>query len=364
MSKKLISKISLIILVTLTLSMISTFCFAAEAATNYYNTRVTFTGNTYWLPNHKENTKPRKVYDNNKKGEGIVSIVRATEVYVTGEGWVNKDNIVETFQYITLKFDPNSDSKIPTGIKIEGEYSMLDSDNKNVLDFDGKTLRAGVEEGSTTITLKKPNGEEIKVLASNYDGVVTLSIPDKQASVEGGLEVTIPDVITVDMEGDATATLDIDKENGKITVGSEENGSITLKDKDGKEIGSSIAHGETYASAGKDGVAAGAEGTLTARLKDKLYAKLHGKADASADRDSAQAGASGDISVGTDEENSKTVVDGSAEASTDYGNAKTAEDLDPDIHLEGSVAGREPKEIDFKLPVVSGLRNLLAKLRK
>ena len=84
MSQTLKSRIAVIILMTLLLSLISTICCAAEATETIkakLNTKIYFEGDTHQFHSGRLAKKVRKSYKDGKLGCGIVSIIVKNKDY-------------------------------------------------------------------------------------------------------------------------------------------------------------------------------------------------------------------------------------------------------------------------------------------
>ncbi len=340
----------IILIAVLLAAFTGTMSFAAEEEKiePKLNTKVYFTGDTYTT---KNGDKVRKNYEEGEQGCGIISIISRREaahpIYVTGEGWINADQIVSLEKYITLSFERGDG--LTSNLKVNGEFVKVESDNTAVLDYkDGMLTING--NGTTNVNIITKDGKEIEALATVVNGGLLLSIPDK--AIAGELEATaeIADKVTVETKGDAGAALVIN-ENG-ISVAGEANGDIVIKAEE-KELVSANGTVNGEVTANKDGITANMEAEQNMTLLQKLTIRLKERASLAADKDGAMVSAGGDVAV-----NEKEIASGDATLTTDYVN-------NPDLNVNGHVNGHEFDK-DMEIPVketMQRLRDLIARMR-
>lgn len=370
MSQTLKSRISVIILMALLLtSLAGTMCYATEASTPEdktkteqtvakakLNTKVVFKGNTYKFHNGKN---VRKKYAEGEYGCGIVSIIVKNKpfgVYVSGEGWIAESQIQAdlTQKYISLEFDKENlkNGELGSVLKINGEFLQAESANTGIIKYEDGKLIAGLKEGMTTVKIfTKDNKDGIEILASNYDGKVTLDIPGKSVSADGNITADmIGEKVNVSANGDAKVALKI--EDGSIGVEAEGNGDINAKI-EGKEILDANVEANGNVTASKDGITA--EGTVTENLNflQRIRAKLSQRASARIDKEKASVSVGGDAAI-----NDKEVASGDAGLgytyATDTGSAS----------LDASILGNKVIQKQKDFPVLSTLKSLFSKIRK
>lgn len=362
MEKNIISKVSIILIIALLLSLVSTVCLAANATMAEQteeeitaepvkaklNTKIYFEGNTYTFHNGR---KVRKTYADGEKGCGVVSIIVPNKqygVYVSGEGWISETQIKETNQYITISFD-KMDKGLNSKLTIDGEFLNVESDNNGIISYNNGALETK-GNGTTTVKILTVDGKEIEVLATVFDGGVELNIPEKSLSIDGTENIDLADKkINISAEEDATLGLKID--NGTIGAVAEGNADIIAKVED-KEILDADLNGNASASAGKDGVEAGAkaEQNLTFFEKATLKFREHAEAFARREEVGASAGAAGSV-------NDKEIVSG------DVGVNHKKGEIDPEANVEVEVLDKEVLNKEFTVPVVSAFRALLEKIK-
>lgn len=363
MSNTLKSRISVIILITLLVSLISTMSFAAlddnlelpeepiqeEVVEVKLNRKVFFEGNTYKLSNGK---RVRKSYAEGELGCGIISMINPNKeygIYVSGEGWISKEQIKNTDKYITLEFS-KIENGLNTKLNINGEFITAESNNDGIVTFRDGILEAK-GNGTTTINFTTKEGKEIEILATVYEGNVELNIPEKSASVGGKINADLVDKkVNIVAEGDANATLTV--ENGSINVDANGNGNAKATVED-KEILDVDVTAEGNITASKDGVSATGNANQTITLLQKLTLKLNERAKANIDKEQVEVGAGGDAAV-----NDKEMISGDAEMQYQYGEEDPTADVSVNI-LNKNVVDFEGK----KVPILSTLKALLSKIK-
>ena len=342
------TKVLVIILIaTLMVAMSTLFCTVKAAEEPKLNTKIEFTGNTYKYPNQD---KVRKPYAEGEVGCGIVSIIskRANHpVYVTGEGWINIDQIVKSEKYIDLNFENIKNGEFK--LTVNGEFVNVDSTNNAVIDYqDGKLTILG--DGKTDVIITTKEGKQINALATVIDGGLTLSIPDKAVAGELSATAKIADKITVEANGNGGAALVID-ENG-ITVEGEANGDGVLKAED-KEIASATGTVTGNITGNANGVTANVSGEQTMTLLQKLTLKLKERAGAKIDKEHVEVSAGGDVEV-----NDKEIVSADGDLSYTYG------EEDPTGSAKVEVLDKEVVNVENStINIISTLKNLITKIK-
>lgn len=363
MSHSLKLKILSITLIALIIMTMGTMSFATEETLPQLgetvaeekeaprlNTKIKFTGDTYLFYN---GGIVRKSYKDGKEGCGIVSIIMKGKkygVYVTGEGWISEDQIVNTEEYITLEFNTEDIGKngIASVFKINGEYINVESTNNSVIKYENGELVVN-GNGQSTVTFTTEDGKEIEALATVVDGGVTLNIPEKEFAANVSSEVNAGDKIKVEMEGNSTAKIDISSEGIGVSADGDGSAKLTVDD---KEIASAEGGMNAHAAVGKDGAEAGVEAHQSASLLERLIVKLTGHAEASASREEAEASAGGKIEV-----NDEEVVSGEVGTSHEY--SKT----DPEIGANAKILGKDVINVqDQTLPITSLFKTLITKI--
>lgn len=358
MSQTLKSRIAVIILMTLLLSLISTICFttktqAAEKVEAKLNTKIYFEGNTYKFHSGKLGKKVRKTYGEGELGCGIVSIIVKNKehgIYVSGEGWISESQIRTSEKYITLKFD-KIENGLNSNLKINGEFVDVESDNTGIIKYEDGVLKAGIENGTTTVKITTKEGKEIEALATVYEGDIELNIPEKSVSLEGKITADIADKkVNISADGDAKATLKI--EDGAIGVEAEGDGNVIATVED-KEILDLNVNATGNASVSKDGAVAEVKANQTLTILQKLAIRLNERANAYVDKEKAGASAGADASV-----NDKELA--SADAGIEY----KYEETDPTADLNVKLLEKDVVNVEDKtVPVISTLKALLARIK-
>lgn len=311
------------------------------------NSKIYFEGKTYKLPNKD---KVRKEYKDGELGCGIISIIskRAKHpVYVSGEGWIDAEQIKDIEKYITLTFERTEGLK--STLKINGEFVTAESANEGIVKYQNGELRA-IGNGTTTVNITKKDGETIEALATVVNGELTLNIPEKTATGELSATAEIADKITVEASGNGAAALVID-ENG-IGVAAEGEASANLK-VDEKEIASVSGDAQGSLVASRDGVVAEGTASQTMTILEKLKIRLSERANASVNREEAAASVGGDVEV-----NDNEVASGDAGLSYNY------QEEDPKGSLKAEILGNEIVNVEERpIRIISTLKNLMATLR-
>lgn len=366
MSQTLKSRISFIILLTLLLSLMSTMCFATEATTEpeknqtvvstsdiKLNKTITFAGDTYRF-HTGDNTRKANKYTKENPGCGIISIIvpgKDHPIYVSGEGWISADQVLTAEDFITLKFD-KTENGIQTNFNVNGEY--VQSSNPAIVTYENGVLKAGVEEGKTTVTVKAKDGKEINLIVANYNGNIEVSVPKDSiapsVTMNGDIDLTVADKVKVTADGNATATLKI--ENGSIGVEASGEGNVKATVAD-KEILDAKFDANGSATANKDGISVSAEANQTYTLLQKLAIKLNENANAHINKKEVAAEVGADASV-----NDKEIVSGDAGMKYEYG----ADDPTGTAHL--NVLDKNLVNVEDKtVPVISAFKALLSKIK-
>ena len=341
----------IILIATVMLGICAFFSTVKAAEEPKLNTKIEFTGKTYKYPNQD---KVRKEYADGEKGCGIISIIskRAKHtVYVTGEGWIDANQIVSSTKYITISFE-KIENGLNSNLKIDGEFLDVNSNNPGIIKYDSenKTLVAGINDGKTTVTFTKKDGTEIPVLATVVDGNVSLNIEEKLLTGEISAEAKIAEKITVEANGGAGVALEIDS-NG-INVAGLAEGDAVLK-VDEKEIASASGNVNGDLTANKEGITAEAKGSQKMTLLQKLTFKLSERANAKINKEKVEGSVGGDVAV-----DDKELASGDAGLSYNYG------DEDPKADLKAEVLEKEVINIqDRTVPVVSMFKKLISKIR-
>ena len=311
------------------------------------NTKIEFTGNTYKYPNQD---KVRKPYEEGEVGCGIVSIISKNAkhpVYVTGEGWINIDQIVKSEKFIDLNFDNIKDGELK--LTVNGEFTNVESTNKAVINYENGILKI-VGDGKTDVIITTKEGEQINALATVVNGELELSIPDKALAGELSATAVIADKITVEANGDGGAVLVID-ENG-IGIEGEANGGVVLKAED-KEIASATGTVTGNITGNANGVTASASGEQTMTLLQKLTLRLKERAGAKIDKEHVEVSAGGDVGV-----NDQEIASADGNLSYTYG------EEDPTGSAKVEVLEKEVVNIENRtIKIISTLKNLITKIK-
>lgn len=359
MSNTLKSRISVIILITLLVSLISTMSFATtdideelvqeEVVEVKLNRKVFFEGNTYTLYNGK---RVRKSYEEGELGCGIISMILPNKefgIYVTGEGWISKEQIKNTDKYITLEFS-KIDNALNTKLNVNGEFVAIESDNNGIITFKDGVLE-GKADGTTKVNFTTKDGKQIEVLATVYEGTVELNIPEKSILANGNIDADLIDKkVNIIAEGDANATLKI--EDGSIGVEAEGNSSVKAVVED-KEVLDVDVNAKGSVEASKEGISANGTASQAITLLQKLTIKLNERANANINKEEVEVGAGADASV-----NDKQIASGDASMKYEVGEEDPTADIKVDI-LENNVVNVEKQ----KVPLISTLKALLSKIK-
>ena len=333
----------IILIATLMVAMSTLFCTVKATEEPKLNTKIEFTGKTYKFPNQD---KVRKTYAEGEVGCGIVSIISKSAkhpVYVTGEGWIDIEQIVKSEKFIDLNFDNIKNGEFK--LTVNGEFVNVDSTNNAVVDYQDGMLTI-IGDGKTDVIITTKEGEEIKALATVVNGGLTLSIPDKALAGELSATAEIADKITVEANGDAGVALVID-ESGIGVVG-EANGDLVLKAED-QEIASASGSVSGEMTANGNGLTANVSAEQRMSLLQKLTLRLKERAGATVNKEQASVSAGGDVEI-----NEKEIASG--DASIDYIYASDEATVNANANVMGKDFGTGENPLKFK--VVETLRSL------
>lgn len=366
MSQTLKSRISVIILMALLLtSLAGTMCYAAEASTPTegtkqavevkLNRKVFFTGKTYWRMDGKG--KARREYKDGKIGCGIVGGVNNSKpfgIYVIGEGFISKDQIEgDPTKYISIEMKKTEEG-LKSGLRIDGEYIDVTAENTGVVKFEDGKLTAGIENGYTKVIFKKDGKDDnpIEVFVENHNGQLTLDIPNKSLEIDGHVDATIANTVTIEGNVDGKVGLTLDGESAKLNAdGSTADVNIKVKDKEILDAEMEVEKAEV--SIGKNGASAELKTSQKATLFQRLSAKLSERAKASINKERADVSVGGDVEV-----NDKQIASGDAglgyEYATDTGTAS----------IKASALGNEVVNTQKDFNPATTLKTLLSKLMK
>ena len=341
----------------------------------FLNRVVTFKGPTHW----RSDGQPRK-YSFFFKGQEIQKNYGADEVhtgkisllgtgtykfYVTGQGWISKEQVITAKRFITLEVN-KIDNGLNFKLHVDGQYVDITSDNDAIVKFDkdSRTLVAQAA-GSTRIKIHQGEGkEDLELLAvvvgdeNKQNGLsLQLSIAEDMMSAEllAKLENTKIDIwdqmFTIDANGQVKAAIEV--KDGKVGFKAEGEGAVDLKVK-GQEVLKLDAKGDITAvvdpQAMSADVTANAEEKLT--VLQKLTIALKEKAHAEVDKTHAKA--DGEV-IG--EVNGKEVAE--ANGSISY----TKGDTDPKGSAGVRIFGKEFSTGEKDIKIISGLKALMNKIR-
>lgn len=317
-----------------------------------FNTKVTFTGDTYWFSNGKN---VRRSYKDGKIGCGIVSMILKNKkygVYITGEGWISPEQIQNDTKFISLDFSKSNlkEGNIVSSLKIDGEYINVVSDDNKVITFQNGELKV-IGDGTSNLTITTKNGKEINALATVYNGSLSLNIPEMSLSAElHDTNITIADRVNVVPEGKVEAKVVVTGDS--IGLEANGNGTVALKVGD-TEIVSLGADGNANVTGSlSTGLTGSLNSSQTLTILQRLKVKLNERANMTIDGTHAEAtvgaGVGGDTEV----------------AGGDVTLSHTYQEKDPDIKINGNLLGKEVKLVDGKLPIVSGLEKLMKMIAK
>lgn len=348
----------IILIATLMLGVSTLFCTVKaaneEAIEAKLNTKIYFEGNTYRFHDGK---RVRKEYADGELGCGIVTMIlpnKAFGVYVLNEGWISKNQIRESQKYIDIHFDEEAlkENGLKTTLTINGEFVNVTSENEGIIKYNDGALEINAD-GQTTVTITTKEGKEIEALATVVEGDLTLNIPQKEVNANIKADAEIADKIQIEAKGDATAAIVIDEDG--LSIAGEGNGDVIVK-ADEKEIASgngNIAGGVTI---NQEGVSAGAEGSQTMNLFQKLTMKLTERLALDVNKEEVKVSAGGDILAGEEE---KEIASGDVEISHNFS------EEDPKIDAKVEVLDKEVVNVEDKtVPVVSLFKKLMQKVQE
>ena len=351
----------------------------------FLNRTVTFTGPTHW----RSDGQGRKIslfrkgeelaIKDNGTYEGVITLIdpnNTYKYYVLGKGWISDEQIQTARRFLTIEINPIKGNEYGLNgfIKVDGEYLDIVSDNDAVVsvDKDAKTITARAA-GSTTVKIKQKDGTVNEVLAvvvgqEGKQGGLSLTFKIDEANMAADLSASL-DSATLDVwnktvklnaSGNADAVLSI--KDGKLSLDAKGDGqaNIQVKGKDGeyKEVVKIEADGTMKAVVDPREMVATveAQGTEKLTILEKLTIALKesGKATASKEGASVTGGAGADVI-----KDGQTTNIGEVTGTLSY---KTG-DTDPTGSIEGKIFGKEFSTGQKNIPIVSGLKALIGKIR-
>lgn len=366
MSNTLKSKISVIILITLLLTTLaSTMCFATEATEPEetqeqvevkLNRKVYFEGTTYKYHSGRLGDKKRKEYKEGEIGCGIISIISKSKkakypIYITGEGWISKDQIISLEKYITINFDVEDlKNGLKSSLKINGEFVNVESSNTGIISYNNRELVLGAN-GTTIIKFINKEGKEIEALATVYNGELELNLLEGAVAIDGQATADIADKkVNVSAEGNGNLALNFDGN----AIGIEADGDAKVKATyEDEEILDSEFTAEGSASASLQGVKAEGNASQALSILSIFKAKLSERANATIDVTHTEVGVGGDAEV-------NDVEVGSADASVEYEYATD----EGTANLDASVLGTNIPTKPATFSIVKTIKSLFESLRK
>lgn len=398
MSNSLKIKVLTVSLILLMIITLGTICLAAEEQPMEetqevevkLNRKIYFEGQTYWADNGR---RVRKEYNDGELGCGIISIIKKNKefgIYVTGEGWISKEQIVSSQKFIDIQIDKDNlkEDGLGVTITVDGEYLDVKSDNEGIIEYKDGKLEAKAN-GNTTVTFTTEEGQEVEVLAKVLEGEVVLSIPEKQISAEMTGDIEIVDKIKIEAEGDAKAALVIKEDGFDITAEGEADVVVKAEDKeivkveqtlDGKvEVNPEGVTGEANGegkiiikvdeneiakmehtvdadiTVNPEGVTAEANANQTLNILERFALKFKENANLKADAEKVTVGAGGDMLLQQDEQEQE-LFDGEANLTYKYGEEDATADVVVEV-LEQEVINKK------EIKVVETMRRLLEKMK-
>lgn len=359
-------KALVIALVTIILASTCTMSFGAvifnrDEKEITLNRTVKFTGDTHYYSDGsakklsilKKGATVRKTYTEQKPGSGVITIVKKGAkypYYIAGEGWIAGDQVMSSNRFIQLEIN-KVENGVNTKLHVNGEYTRIETDNTSVITYDNGTL-AAKNDGKATVKLVKEDGEEIELLAVVSNGNMTLNIPEKEVSTDIKADISLmEDKIEIKAEGEAEAALILEDDGIKIAAEGEGKAELYVED---KKVAECDTEGNMELDANLEGVEVKAESEQTITILDKFVAEIHEKGNAIIDKTHVEAEIEGKAEV-----NDKEVVEGEASVNYNY------EDEDPTGSARLEVLDNEVmNEKDKTIPVISGLKALIARIRK
>ena len=359
-------KALVIALVTVILASTCTMSFGAvifnrDEKELTLNRKVEFTGDTHYysdgsakkLSIFKKGETVRKTYTEENPGCGIITIIRQGAkypYYVTGEGWISGDQVKSAQRFIQLEIN-KVENGVNTKLHINGEYTRIETDNTSVVKFENGVLTAG-HDGTATVKLVKEDGEEIELMAIVASGNMTLNIPEKEVSADVKADISLmDDKVEIKAEGKAEAALVIEEDGLKIAAEGEGKAELYVDD---KKVAECDTEGNMQLEADLNGIKVEAEAEQRVSILDKLTARIREKGKIEADKEHIAAEAEGKAEV-----NDKEVLEGKTSVNYNYG------DEDPTGSANLEVLEKEVVNVeDQTIPVVSGLKALIARIRK
>ena len=327
----------------------------------YLNRKVEFTGDTHYYSDgsakkisvfHKGETV-RKTYTQENPGCGIISIVRRDAkypYYVSGEGWIAKEQVKDAQRFIQLDVNGVEDG-LNTKLHINGEYLDVQSDNTGVVKFENDTLVAGID-GTTTVTLTKKDGEKVELMTAVVDGNLEVNIPEKAISTDVKTDVVLLNKkVEIKAEGNAEAALIVEDDGLKIAADGTGKAELYVKD---QKVAECDTQGNIELQVNKEELKIQGEAEQRISALDRLTVKLQEKGSATVDKTHAEAEVEAKA-----EANDKELAEGKAAVNYNYS------DEDPTGSVNAKVLEKEVVNVENKtIPIISGLKALIARIRR
>lgn len=354
MDNNLKTKILSIMLVLLMILGIGTMSFAAEEAQEEMeitlNRKVFFTGKTYTLYNGK---RVRKEYKDGEEGCGVITIILKNKefgIYVLGEGWISSEQIAkaEKFIDIDINFDNLFEKGIISKLRVNGEYTKIESDNTGIIEYkDGVLIAKG--NGKTDLKITTKDGKTINLLATVVDGGMTLNIPEKSMITEVDADTKIADKVEIDADANGEAVLVI--EDGKVGISTKESGTVKV---DGKEVVKYEGEEKAEVKMDEEGVEASGEGKQTVTIFEDLKIEAEEKGKVEVNEEEVKVEGEGKVDA-----NEEEVIEIKGEITKEH------DEEDPKLDLNVEVKDEEVAKVEDKeIPIVSMFKKLINRLRR
>lgn len=344
--------LSVMLILMVMLGVVAPMSYAAEKEAEIkLNRYVMFEGDAYWT---YSGNRVRESYAEGEQGAGVISMILKNRVYIIGEGWVPRENILESSKFITLDINKDNlkDGMLTSLLTVKGEYTDIESANTGIIKYENGILY-GVGYGETNVKINTKNGKTINVLANVTETGISLNIPEKSMNAYIDTNTTIADKVEIEADAAGNAILTIESGKLGIDVATNENANIKV---DGKEVANYQGQENISASvSNKEGEGLKAEasftGTQNLTLLEKL--KLQAKEAAQASITQKQADASGNVIVSA---NDKEI------AEVEAGITQEMNDSDAKVNAKVEILEKPVVETQRDVPIVKTIKSLLNKL--
>jgi len=357
----------------------------------FINRTVKFSGPTYWKSNGTPLIKGMDArqfkYGESEEHEGVIVLMdpfNTYKFYIAGKGWIKEGQIISAKRFVTLQV---GGEKVEGGlkgmgyIKVDGEYLNIESTDAAIVRYDAAN-KALVAEGAGTATVKinQKNGDPLELVAvvvgdpnaQGDMGGLKLELKVAEDMMSGTLSATLKDAtvsawnqkLQLHASGNAEATLAI--QDGKVNLTAGGSGEVDAKvvknDQTTKEIFRVDAEGKMTAVVDPKALTVDVKAEATEKLTilEKLTVALKEKGHLEADTEHVKVDGDASVSAGKDGKDGTISELGSVHGELGYKKG----DTDPKGLARAKIFGKEFTTGEQNIPIVSGLKTLIGKIRK